>query len=203
MEKKMKTGIIITARVKSSRIEKKVLQEIKGKKTIEILIDNVIGRHHLVDNQNEIVLAIPESSDCDILESIGNTKGVAVYRGQDDSPLHRIYECAKEYGFDNVVRITADDILIDPLLLKNQIRFHENGGQDYTYMRRCPEGVAGEVIKTSALERVVDKVGDNPIEFISYYLKTKVFRFKEHYPPLEYQYSNRLIMDYNEHVLLL
>jgi spore coat polysaccharide biosynthesis protein SpsF (cytidylyltransferase family) len=199
----MKTGIIITARVKSNRLKNKVLQEIRGKKTIEILIDNLIGRHHMVDNKHDIILAIPDDVECNILEKIGIEKGINVYRGQDDSPLHRIYECAKEYGLDNVVRITADDILIDPMLLKNQIRFHENGGQDYTYMRRCPEGIAGEIIKTSAIEKVVEKVGDTPVEFISYYLKTKDFKSKEYYPPPDYQYSFRLTMDYPKDLLLL
>ena len=39
----MSTGIIITARVESNRLYRKVLQEINGKPTIEILLDHLIN----------------------------------------------------------------------------------------------------------------------------------------------------------------
>ena len=105
-------GLIITARVKSSRIKEKVLQKIGTKTTIEILLDHVIPN----DNYYSVVLAIPENEDDDILQEIAEKKGIDFYRGQDNSPLHRIYECAKMYGFDHIVRVTADDILIDQQL---------------------------------------------------------------------------------------
>jgi len=195
--KENKVGLIVTARIKSSRIPNKVLQEIKGQKTIEILLDNLSNKIY------PVILAIPENSDDDMLQEIGDTKGVEVYRGQDDSPMHRLLAVAKEYGFEDIVRITADDILIDQMLLRRQIDFHLKGGYDYTYMIRCPEGIAGEVIKTSALEKAVENIGDEPIEFVSYYLKTKEFNIKEYYPPFEYQFSFRLTMDYVEDLMLL
>ncbi len=197
-----KTGIIICARVKSLRLHEKTLQIIKGKKSFEILLDNLMDRHHFLD-EFPIIVALPENEDDNPLEEIAVSKGIEVYRGQDDSPLHRTYECAKKYGFNQIVRITNDDILIDALLLKNHIKFHIQGGYDYTYMARCPEGIAGEVVKFSAIEKAVEKVGNKPIEFISYYVKTKEFKVKEYYPPPEYQFSFRLTMDYFEDLLLL
>ena len=152
----MSTGIIITARVESNRLYRKVLQEINGKPTIEILLD------HLINDKYPVVLAIPENSDDDKLEEIGEAKGIEVYRGQDESPLHRLYECAKQNEFDNVVRITADDILIDLTLLFLQIDFHIKGGRDYTYLKRCPEGTAGEVFSLYALEKMIQKIGRTP-----------------------------------------
>lgn len=192
-----KIGIIITARVKSSRIHEKVLQQIGHQKAIEILIDK------LNNNKYDVILAIPQNKDDDILEKIGREKGIQVYRGQDDSPLHRLYECALQFDFTHIVRITADDILIDTTLLFNQIEKHINGGHDYTFMRRCPEGIAGEVIKTSALETIITELGNEPVEFVSYYLKTNGFRVFEYFPPREYQFSYRLTMDWPEDLLLL
>jgi len=194
-------GIIITARVNSYRLERKVLQEINGKKTIEILLD-----HLLVSDDYPIILAIPQSSENDILEKIAENKGVEVYRGEDNSPMHRLYQIAIQKKFDHIVRITADDILIDYTLLKKQIDFHIRGKQDYTFMRRCPEGIAGEVIKFSALEKGLlqaEKLGFKDIEFVSYYVKLPGMKIKEFYPPFEYQYSFRLTLDYPEDLLLL
>lgn len=202
-EGKMNCGIVITARVKSKRLKEKVLQEIRGRTMIEILIDHLIGKHHFLDNDYQIVLAIPENKDDDELQSIGENKGIEVYRGEDDSPFHRLLAVAEKYEWDHVVRITADDILIDSLLLRNQIQFHIKGGQDYTFLKRCPEGVAGEVIKVKALRRAVEKVGNKPVEHTSYYLKTKDFQIREYYSPPEYQFSFRCTVDYEEDLLLL
>jgi len=199
-------GFVVCARVQSSRIHEKVLQRIKGQYTIEILLD------HICQNRYPVVLAIPESKDCDVLEDIALEKGVECYRGEDESPLHRLYKCAEQFGFDYVVRITADDILIDLSLLYNQIKFAMRGEwdkdkrkyvpHDYTYLRRCPEGVAAEVINVDVLKDVIKKVGDKPIEFISYYIKGN-YKTKEYFPPREYQSPYRLTMDYPEDLMLL
>jgi len=198
----MSIGLIVTARVKSSRLQEKVLQEINGRRTIDILLDHVIP----TDDKWPVVLAIPESSDDDILEEIANERGIQCYRGQNDSPLHRLYECAYINEFEHVIRVTADDILIDQALLRAQINFHIKGNNDYTYMRRCPEGVAAEIIRTDALKAVIDKVGRKPVEFVSYYLKTNDFRYMEYFPPSpgnEFQFSFRLTMDYYDDLILL
>jgi len=195
---KNKVGIVVTARVKSSRIKDKVLQKIGNKRTIEILLDHVIGN----DAESfPVVLAIPENTDDDILEEIGNDYGVYVYRGQDKSPLHRIYEVAKKYEFDHVIRVTADDILIDQKLLRFQVRAHIKGNRDYTTMLRCPGGMSAEVIRFNALEHAALE-NETPVEFVSYYVK-KGFNCFDFYPPYEYQTQYRLVMDYPEDLMLL
>ncbi|MCP4651605.1 MAG: glycosyltransferase [PVC group bacterium] len=190
-------GIIITARVKSNRLKEKVLQEINGLTTIEILLN------HVINDRYPVILAIPKNKDDDRLAEIAERKGVEVYRGEDDSPLHRLVACAEQNGFDHVVRVTADDILIDLSLLFLQIDFHLGRDyRDYTYMSRCPEGVAAEVIKVDALQKIVSEVV-TPVEFISFYLKRPEFNYIEFYPPMEYQHSFRLTMDYEEDLKLL
>jgi len=198
-------AIVITARVKSHRLYQKVLQEINGKTCIEHLLDHVVSQ-----NKYPVILAIPANPDDDRLEEIAVSKGVEVYRGQDKSPFHRLLAVAESGGYDHVVRITADDILIDLNLLFQQVSFHLKGegsrSRDYTYMKRCPEGIAGEVISTTALQKVAAEVGNKDIEFTSYYLKRGNFRVKEFFPPSpgrDYQHSFRLTMDYEEDLTLL
>lgn len=193
----MSVGIVITGRVKSSRILNKAVQKIGSRYTVEILLDNL-----LKDDRFSIVMAIPDNDEDNILEEIAERKGIDVYRGYADSPLHRLYYCAKENGFDHVVRVTLDDILIDMGLLRNQVRMHVNGNHDYTFMRRCLEGCAAEVIRVSCLGEVVDKVKGRPVEFVSYYLKNKYKTF-EYFPPREYAKPFRCTMDYPEDLTLL
>jgi spore coat polysaccharide biosynthesis protein SpsF (cytidylyltransferase family) len=189
-------GLVITARLKSSRLKEKTIQKINGKPTIEILLDRIINKKY------PVIMALPKDKENDILENIAISKGIEVYRGDDDSPLHRLTNVALYYGYDHVVRITQDDILIDLTILFNQIKMHKRGQHDYTYCKRIPEGCAAEVIKTTVLEEIVNEVGDKPVEFISYYLKNK-YRTFEYYPDMEYQFPYRLTMDYEEDLTLL
>jgi len=196
MRKDENVGIIVTARVRSNRIREKVLQKIGNRLAIEILLD------HIVNPKYPVILAIPTNEADDILADIAEEKGVLCFRGNDDSPLHRIVDCADAYDFDHVVRVTADDILIDLQIMLNQIRFHLAGTQDYTYCRRLPEGCGVEVIKTDVLRQTVKDVGNKPIEFISYYIKDK-YVTKEYYPHLDFQHAYRCTMDYPEDVTML
>lgn len=189
-------GIVITARLKSSRLKEKALQKINNKFAIDILLDRV------VNNKYPVIMAIPENPEDDILKEIAESKGIEVYRGYDKSPLHRLHGCANHFNFENVVRITIDDILIDLTVLLNQIKFHLRGNHEYTYCRRIPEGCAAEVIRTNVLNDVVADVGNKPIEFTSYYIKNKYNTF-EYFPDMEYQFPYRLTLDYEEDLMML
>lgn len=190
-------GILITARVDSNRLSQKVLQEINGVPTFEILLN------HVLDGKYPVVAVIPKDKVNEPLIEICKRKGVEVYQDAIKNPLAEIVNCAENYGFSHIVRITADDILIDSTLLNMQIDFHIRGNRDYTYLKRCPEGVGAEVISVLALNKIYDELDDKRCEFISYYLKQSQFNHIEFYPPKEYQYSFRLTMDYEEDLILL
>jgi hypothetical protein len=82
------------------------------------------------------------------------------------------------------------------------VNFFIRGGLDYVWMKRCPEGIAGEVFSFDALAKICMDHPE-PLEFLTYHLKTTRFHHKEFYPPKEYQYSFRLTMDYPEDLTLL
>lgn len=197
-------GVVICSRVNSSRLSRKPLREIQGKPIIEILLRNVLRQ-----KEYDVVLAIPESSADDELETIGREIGVQIFRGFDDSPLHRLHAVAHQFGFKHIVRITHDDILIDAQLMENQVRHHLNekstrGPNDYTWMSKCPEGVAGEVISRRALDEAVRAVGKKPVEHVSYYVRNpEKFRCSEYYPPRDYHFQFRLTIDYEQDLLLV
>jgi spore coat polysaccharide biosynthesis protein SpsF (cytidylyltransferase family) len=190
-------GILVTARVDSKRLHQKVLQEINGQTCFEILLN------HILNDKYPTVAVIPQDEVNKPLLEICARKGVEVFQTNLHNPLAEIVQCAENYGFDHIVRITADDILIDLTLLMMQIDFHIRGNRDYTWLKRCPEGVAGEVISVDALQKVYSELGDKRVEFVSYYLKRDGFNYIEFYPPKEYQYSFRLTMDYEEDLILL
>lgn len=195
-----KVGICVCARLDSNRLPGKVLRKIGGKTTLKILLEHVIQHNHY-----PVVLAMPANEKDNPIENMVLRENIPVeiYRGFDDSPTHRINHVAKIMGWDYVVRITADDILIDQRILKRQIEWTINNGLDYSYVTRCVEGTAGEVIKTTALEEVVNKLNGANCEFLSYLLKDEQFKYSEYFPENEYQKRYRLTIDYPEDLQLL
>jgi spore coat polysaccharide biosynthesis protein SpsF (cytidylyltransferase family) len=189
-------GIIIPTRLQSNRMHEKILEEINGVSCFEILLN------HVINDKYEVVVAVPDDGQQQKIIDIAKSKGVEVFQGSF-CPTHRLLECAEEYFFDHVIRITHDDILIDLSLLFLQIDFHIKGNRDYTYLSKCPEGISGEVISVDALRRAVKMLGDKFSEFTSYYLKSPENNWIEYFPPFEYQHSFRLTMDYEEDLTLL
>lgn len=192
-----KVGIVVTARVKSSRLPDKVLSDIGGRKAIDILLANCRRSKY------PIVLAFPDSPEDDILAEHAKKNGVKIRRGPEKSPLHEMVAAAQENGFEHTVRITADDILIDPDLLHQQVNYHLKENSDYTFCFRCPNGVAGEVIRTSSLATVSEKFAGRRVEFISYYLKQGDWKVSEYIPPPAFRDRPRLTMDYPEDLTAL
>lgn len=195
------TGVVITVRRNSSRLPDKCLQLINGREALAILLENVSRQ-----NRHPVIVATRENPHDDPIVEIAERYGARVYRGQDESPLHRLYAVAIEHGLENVVRITADDILIDARLMLMQIADHVARNRDYTTMWRVPSGFSGEVIRTSALARIVGDEPDSEIEHVSYWLKRSKYAFHsgDFAPPREYHFSDyRLTLDYFEDLQVL
>lgn len=192
-----KTGVIILARMESKRLPNKVVQKICGTETIKILIENV--KHAKLP----IVLAIPKTKINDKLADIADREEIPVYRGQDDSPTHRMAEVCRLYDFENIIRITADNILIDSSVMRTQLNFHIKGNNDFTYCTRILQGAQVQIIKTSALLEIAEK-HDKPIEFITYFLRnTNKYRALEFYPHHDFWFNFRCTLDYYEDLQLL
>ena len=190
-------GIVIPSRVKSSRLPEKILSDIGGRKALDILLANCRRSRY------PIVLAFPDDKADDVLADYAKKNGVRIRRGPEKSPLHEMAAAAIENGFEHTIRITHDDILIDPELLHSQVSFHLKENADYTYCFRCPDGVAGEVIRTSSLKKVADKMPGQRVEFVSYYLKQGDWKAQEFIPSKPYQERVRLTMDYPEDLTVL
>jgi len=196
-----KIGICITARVDSERLPNKILRRIGNKRALQILLEHVIISNKFFP----VVLAIPKSQKNDkIVRAVEEDNiPVEIYRGEDESPLHRLVAVGNQKQWDYIIRVTADDLFIDQMLLRRQVNFCINNDYDYVYMGTCPEGFAAEVIRMDALRKIVKKVGDKPIEFISYLLKTDEFKFTEYFPEANYQFPFRFTLDYPEDLLLI
>ena len=146
-------GVIIQARVGSSRLPKKVLRPILGKTALEREIERV-KKSTLCQ---KIILAIPEDKSDDILEKVAKKAGVLVFRGSQDDVLDRFYQAAKVFNLKDIVRLTGDCPLFDWEICDEVISFYLKNKFDYVSNVRpptFPDGLDIEVFSFKALEKM-------------------------------------------------
>jgi len=146
---------IIQARMGSTRLPNKMLLSLHGKPIIEWVI-NRVKKSKLLD---DIVVAIPNSKENDILEKEITRLGVRIFRGSEDNVLNRFYESVKDSGASHIVRVCADNPLIDAQEIDNLIEFYQNSSCDYAYNHipkdnQYPDGLGAEIISFELLKEL-------------------------------------------------
>ena len=143
----MTLGIIIQARMGSTRLPGKVLKPIAGK----VLLDHVLGR--LDDLQRHAVIVVATSLLPQDDPIAAHCRGrVGCFRGSEQDVLDRYFRCAESHVFDHVLRLTADNPFTDIVELDRLIDLHLGGEYDYTHsFGMMPLGVGAEVFTMEAL----------------------------------------------------
>lgn len=167
----MKVSAVIQARITSTRLPNKVLMDIEGKP----MLWRVVDRLRFSEKINEIILAIPDTPENDILEKFAEENNVKCFRGSENDVLSRYYEAAKKFNCDVIIRITSDCPLIDPKIVDLVIEKHLNSGADYTaniLKRTFPKGLDVEVFNFSALKKFHrEATGSSEREHVTLYIR--------------------------------
>ena len=175
MCKKRKIVAVIQGRLTSTRLPNKILLDLDGKP----LLCHVFERVKQAKMIDCIVMAIPDSSSNDELESIIRQYGWDMFRGSEDDVLARYYHAAVQLEADIIVRVTSDCPLIDPAIIDETIKQHIHDGNDYTAVGvegGFPRGLDTEVLNFKSLEAA--------------YLKAESLSEREHVTLFIYQNPN-------------
>ena len=141
---------VLQARYSSSRLPGKVLKPILGKPMLQHQIERV-KRAKKID---ELVVATSSDPSDDAIAKLCEEQGILCFRGSLDDVLDRVYQAAKPYSPDHVVRLTGDCPLSDPEIIDQVIEFHLRQGADYSSnaIRPVhPDGLDVEVCRFSVL----------------------------------------------------
>jgi spore coat polysaccharide biosynthesis protein SpsF len=148
-----RVGVIIQARMGSTRLPGKVMRPILGKPMLEILIERLKRSKRRVS----LIIATTQNKNDDIIAELARRLEVACFRGSQEDVLDRYYKAAKEYNMDVIVRITSDCPLADPALMDALIDYYFANPQiDYvsnTLKRTYPRGFDVEVFSFASLEK--------------------------------------------------
>ncbi|MFC1540563.1 cytidylyltransferase domain-containing protein [Candidatus Margulisiibacteriota bacterium] len=147
-----RVGIIVQARMGSTRLPGKVMLPIENKPVLQHIIER------LKDCQvaNEIVIATTKGFQDDPVVDLARTNKVKYYRGSEENVLSRFYHAAKKNSFDVIVRITADCPLVDPEMIDAMLNEYFRCDVDYlsnSLSRSFPRGLDIEIFSSSALNK--------------------------------------------------
>ena len=189
-------GAIIIARCGSSRLPNKAILKIENKESIALLINRIKTCREL----NSIVLATTNLKSDDVLEKIAKREKICFYRGSLKNVALRVFNAAKKFKIDHIVRITADDILRDEKMIDKAIKNHLKSCCDVTVTKNMPYGTATEIMTIEALERVVkQKTLPDNTEYLEHILDNS-FYFSVNKIKSSYSFDKkiRLTLDYKE-----
>ena len=147
----MRTGVIIQARLGSTRFPGKVLAGIIGRP----MLAYVLARAEAI-GADETVLAIPEGKEDDPLAWWGEQLAAPVKRGPLNDVLARYWKVAREAEYEVIVRITADCPLLCPVvagqvlkMVTGHVEYASNVHPDRSY----PDGCDVEAFTLNILAR--------------------------------------------------
>ncbi len=105
------TGIIIQARVGSTRLKNKMIKPFyQGKSILEILLERF--EKEIVEDIPFVIATTMNQND-NAIAALAKSKQVPFFRGSENDVLQRFIDTAKYFGFEKIVRICADNPLLD------------------------------------------------------------------------------------------
>ena len=140
---------VIQARMGSSRLPGKVLADLGGRPVLQLMLERLARAH--VD---QLVVATSDLPGDDPVAALAGRCGVAVVRGPEADVLARFALALDRYPADDVVRLTADCPLVDPVIVDSALGLHRRCRADYTsnsLERTFPDGLDVEVVRAEAL----------------------------------------------------
>jgi len=174
-KKGKKTGILIQARLSSSRLPGKMLMEIGGFPLVEYVYKRCL---HSRGGELVAILTSVEKSD-DPLFDFCSKKRIPVFRGSLDNVLERYVRASEEYGLDYVVRVCGDSPFVDVSLMDKMIKKAHEDCLDYVSAENVVDGFLSEVVSGKTLKAVLEQT-DKPLdlEHVTLYIRHNMDKFK-------------------------
>lgn len=148
----MRVVAIIQARMGSTRLPGKVLEDLGGRS----MLARVVRRTRRASTLDEVVVATSTATQDDPIVTECRRLGIGWFRGSEADVLDRYFGAAETYRAECVVRITSDCPLIDWSVIDRVVGAFRESRPDYasnTLVRTYPRGLDTEVMTAEALAR--------------------------------------------------
>lgn len=144
----MKIGFLIIARLKSTRLPYKVMQDLGGRTVIQRIID----RAKCIEGLSNIVLCTSNNPQDKVLVDVAKKEDIHYYMGSEDDVIRRLRDCTRFYGLDYMIGITGDNPLFS--IYYSKLIFNEINKNTYDYIKvdGLPLGCGTYGIKAEAID---------------------------------------------------
>lgn len=176
MKDKKIVALVIEARMTSSRLPGKVLLPAAGFS----LFEHLIFRLKKVNNADKIILATTTNPTDDILVQKAQEIGVEVFRGSESNVTDRVIKASRQVGADLIVEITADNPIIDHMVIEQVINTYLYNDFDYVsndLVNTYPVGMNTRIFSLELLEKSFNNSSD-PYE--QEHVTYSILKNKEH-----------------------
>ena len=204
-----KVCALIQARMRSSRLPGKVLEELSDGKT---LLDLQFERLSFSKTLSMAGIVTTGSPQDDVIAQWCRDQKVYCYRGSEKDVLDRYYRAAIELKADIVVRLTSDCPMIDPSIIDEAVNtiLDDSNKLDYVGNNEpipgtYPDGMDVWVFTMNALERSWhDAIKPSEREHVSFYVcnHPDIFNLKRIEAPRDLS-SYRFTIDYPDDLLAI
>jgi spore coat polysaccharide biosynthesis protein SpsF (cytidylyltransferase family) len=144
------TGVIVQARMGSTRLPGKVMADLGGLPAIA----RVLRRVKRIPGVGPVILATSDRSEDGVVAGVATDEGVLGYRGDPYDVLNRYVGAAEAFDLDVIVRVTGDCPMLDPTLAGRVVEAFHRGTYDYysnVHPATYPDGLDVEVVTRRAL----------------------------------------------------
>ena len=176
---KNKVLAIIVARMDSSRLPNKAIKLINNKPAIEHLFERVsiAKKKGFVDTIAFCTTTLPVDNE---LIKIASKYDIKIYQGDVDNVLSRMMLAINDNkNHDIIIRITGDDIVIDPDYLNKTIQYHNLNNAQYTDAKSLPSGTDVEVFQRDLLKTIFELSNDSSgSEYLTNYVTNNIDQFE-------------------------
>ncbi|PHS31924.1 MAG: 3-deoxy-manno-octulosonate cytidylyltransferase [Alkaliphilus sp.] len=188
----MRIGFVIPARLKSTRLKKKILLKLGEQTALEWVID----RAKASKNIDEVVVATTSLVSDSPISKICQHKGVRYFQGHPDDVLLRLKDTAKYFEFDYIVNITPDNTLFSIYLIELIVsEIKEDTSLDFLKFKNPMLGTGIYALKMEALETICEFKNIIDTEIWGHLLDNRLFNVKELEIPKFLRGKYRLTMD--------
>ena len=150
-----RTGILLQARMASTRLPGKALELIEDRPILEHCLGRLVAA-----GVGRVVLATTTLEEDTVLCDLATRLGVAVFRGSDTDVLGRMAGAAEAFDLDPIIRATGDNPAVDIDAAERSLGALNGLHADYVCEDGLPYGTAVEAVTREALMRAAREARD-------------------------------------------
>lgn len=188
------TWAIVVARSRSSRLPFKALLDVAGMPALQHLLER-LKQAKTVDR---IVFCTTTQDEDTPLAQLAVACNVAVHRGPVEDVLGRMLGALEGHEVDVVLRVTGDDILIDPEYVDRGLRHHLKSNAEYSDLKDLPSGTEVEYFDARLLRQIHNLAKDSSgTEYLTYYVTDNRDQYRIGQVPVDERHNHpwRLTLD--------